>query len=340
MGRVLLLGGDGAVGTVVHTILAAAGHDVLVAHHNPVLTDIQHPGVRTLVLDVADLVAYASELHGVDLVINCTGRVDPKLVVGAAEHGADFLDVGAGITLPAAVHGLDADLRAAGTTAVVGVGLAPGLTGLLAAAVASAASGAGPVEITVLLGLGEANGAAGTRWMLDQLKSRPAGRSRGVELPGSFGRRRAVPLDFGDRASLGSRFSTTINSYCVLDPPWVDRLTRVFARLPKRLRSAASPTGGVRLLRRHAWWVVHVTAPSAAAWAMGWNETAATGTVTAWAARQLLAGAWPVGAHDLHALTSLDAVAPCLRRAGIGVALSLPGAHGQASGVGPQPSVC
>ena len=86
------------------------------------------------------------------------------------------------------------------------IGVAPGLTNLLARLCVDGLPDAQGVDITVLIGLGERHGTAAVQWTVDGLTARQRrdgagpGRAR-VSLPG-FGTRGAYPFPFSDQHTL------------------------------------------------------------------------------------------------------------------------------------------
>ena len=97
--------------------------------------------------------SYRAALASVDVVVNAAGVEDPALAAIAAERVAAFVDITATSAYVAALERLRPR-----RPVLVSVGLAPGLTNLLAAAVHEAEPG--PIDIALLLGAGERHGAA------------------------------------------------------------------------------------------------------------------------------------------------------------------------------------
>ena len=89
------------------------------------------------------------------------------------------------------------------------MGLAPGLTNLLARRCAQTLEAGRSIDVFVLLGLGEAHGEAAVRWTVENLVKRfPAPGAGMVEsltdpksttFPGGYGVRRAYRFDFADQ---------------------------------------------------------------------------------------------------------------------------------------------
>jgi hypothetical protein len=176
--KALVLGGHGAVGAEMVSELRVGGDDCLVAGRDPAradrLVDLREPGAAS----------YRTALTNVDVVVNAAGIENPALAAIAAEHGAAFVDITATSGYVAALERLRPP-----RPVLVSVGLAPGLTNLLAAAVHD--SEPGPIDIALLVGAGERHGAAATAWSYGLLGKRfrdPDGASRtpqDLHLPGT-----------------------------------------------------------------------------------------------------------------------------------------------------------
>ncbi|MFF1671299.1 NAD-dependent epimerase/dehydratase family protein [Nocardiopsis flavescens] len=293
--RVLVLGGYGAVGAPATAALRAAGHTCLTAGRDPRRAD--------LALDLARREDYRRALEGVDVVVNAAGAEDPALAALAAEHGAAFVD-------PTASSGYTARLERLAPRAPVllGVGLAPGLTGLLAADLHAARPGPEPVEVAVLLGEGEAHGAAATAWTLgllgrsfpDPATGEPVRNlSRGAvfDLPGR-GRRRLLRADFADQHALTRDLGRPVRTHLGLDSAALTRALGLLARLPGAGRLPGVP----RLPGSDVWTAAARSGPHLRL-ARGRGQSRATAAVTAHAAA-LAAGLEP-GVHHLHRVLAL-----------------------------------
>jgi hypothetical protein len=292
---VLVLGGYGAVGAHLVTELRAGGDIALAAGRDPSRAD------RVVDLRERGAHSYRAALAEVDVVVNAAGAEDPGLAVAAGERGAAFVDITASTGYVAALE----RLRPA-RPVLLSVGLAPGLTNLLATAVHRAAPG--PIDIVVLLGAGERHGAAATAWSYDLLGRRFRGphgdevrnftRPQDFALPG-YGRRRVYRADFSDQHTLTRDLGVPVRTYFGLDSrtataalallTWAPAATKAFGGLhppgtDRWLAFARGPAGTVR-------------------WARGRGQSHATSLVAAEAAR-LAAGLSP-GVHHLHHIMTM-----------------------------------
>ena len=248
--HVLLLGHRGAVGTVISRELTAAGHHVTGASRS---SGVDLRG------DLSSLAALAADS---DAVVNASGIERPDL---AAATGATPL-----IEISATSAYLDALRAAAAGPVVLGAGLAPGLSTVLVAALDALPGD--EVDVFVMLGSGEAHGAAAVEWTASLVgsdvyqppeggvvrnlmssrrlplaavadgsgKARPSG-----ERAGERAGRRFLRADFPDHVLLGDELGLTIRSYLALSSPLMTGALGAIARVPAlgRLLGAAPHIG-------------------------------------------------------------------------------------------------
>lgn len=314
--RALVLGGYGAVGATVVSQLRGYGEAAIAAGRDPRRAE--------LVVDAADPDSYRAALDGVDVVVNAAGIEDPALVRIATDQGVGFVDITASTRYVAAVEQLTVS-----APVLLSVGLAPGVTNLLAAAVRAAEApgeatetkrGAG-VEIAIVLGAGDAHGAAATDWSYQLLGRRfpdPATgapvrnytQGRTFALPG-LGRRRLYRTDFSDQHTLTRDLGVPVRTYFGLDSRLGTGALAVLTWVPgaRRLPHNAPIPGG------DGWLMYAQGAGGATRWLRGRGQSEGTGVVTALATRTALG--LPPGVHHLHRVLTLDDVAVdgALRRA-------------------------
>jgi hypothetical protein len=95
-------------------------------------------------VDLCEAGSLQAALSDVDVVVNAAGMEDPALAALIAGHGVPLVDIAATTSYVAALERLELP-----QPALFSVGLAPGLTNLLAAAVHATAPG--PVDLVVPL---------------------------------------------------------------------------------------------------------------------------------------------------------------------------------------------
>lgn len=292
--RVLVLGGYGAVGRHLVAELRRTGDIVLVAGRDPARADVGidlgDPGLRS----------YREALDGIDVVVNTSGSEDPRLAQQAAEHGSAFVDVTASTGYVALL-----EQQPPAGPVILSVGLAPGLTNLLAAAVH--AQSPGPIDLAVLLGAGERHGAAATEWSYrllgrtfraDNECVRNYTRPRAFELPGHR-RRRLLRADFSDQHVLTRDLDVRVRTYFALD----SRIATLGLGLATWIPGAARMPHLLPFSGSDEWTVLARTQSGLTRWARGRSQSRATALVAAAAVRA--ATSMEPGVHHLHNVLTL-----------------------------------
>ncbi|WP_232662670.1 NAD-dependent epimerase/dehydratase family protein [Pseudonocardia sp. TRM90224] len=286
----LVLGGYGAVGAAVVGELRAAGHSVTTAGRDAAradrAVDLREPGLRS----------YREALAGIDVVVNAAGVESIDVV--AATGPAAFVDITA---TTAYVHAVE---RLAPTGPVLlSVGLAPGLTNLLAAQLHRERP-ARRIDVAVLLGTGDAHGAAATGWTFGLLGRRFADPATGepvlnfsgahpFDLPGA-GRRRLVRADFADQHVLTRDLGVPVRTWFGLTSRFATAGLTLLSRLP----GAGSLPGDAHLPGSDAWLVCAVADDGRTRARAGRGQSLATAEIAARAAA--LAPTLAPGVHHLH----------------------------------------
>ncbi|MFI5801770.1 saccharopine dehydrogenase [Streptomyces sp. NPDC051561] len=200
-GRILVAGGYGAVGTAVTRALdgwfpgrvVPGGRDGARARRlGGVRVDVSDPGGFRRTLD---------ELGDIAAVVLCVEPPDAGIAGICFERGIHLVDVSANRQLLDSVGELHDVATAHKATAVLSVGVAPGLTNLLARRAHLAVGGAERIDLTVLLGSGERHGADAVRWTVAGLTRPVTARPARTALPG-HGARTAHPFPFSDQYTL------------------------------------------------------------------------------------------------------------------------------------------
>ncbi len=159
-------------------------------------------------LDLSAPINVDEILSDVHTVVMCVEQESTQLVEQVLAAGVNYVDISASYSFLAQVEQLDRPARDAGSTAILGVGLTPGLTNLLAKHLAGQVEQVDRIEITIMLGLGDAAGSDAYKWTLKnataQFQIREDGkwrRARGMSEP------RRVPLLGRDQSRVAYRFN-------------------------------------------------------------------------------------------------------------------------------------
>jgi hypothetical protein len=320
---IVVVGGYGAVGRVAALMLSAwfpgrvvvAGRDLGRAAEFARST---RGAVTARRIDVERAADVADMLEGASVVVMCVERANEAVARACLERGVHYIDVSASATVLAAIARLHPVAVRHGATAALSVGLAPGLTNLLARHCVDRLPTATHVDITVLVGLGEHHGAGAVEWTVGNLAA-PAGRGGAhtakrarVRLP-EFGPRTAYPFPFSDQYTLTETLGLPVRTRLCFDSKVMTgtvfalRRAGLFA-LMRRLRLHTALTA--LFSRFHMGtdrYVVQATAYDRdgrreTCAASGRLEARATAIVTAHVARRLRHGTAPPGALHLDQL--------------------------------------
>ncbi len=140
MSRLTILGGCGAVGSTAARALAAGGH-----FSELVIADKEEEAARRLAAELGDKVSAAAVdaddagslrevMSGSDVVLNCVGpfyRFGPPILRAAIEAGVNYVDICDDMDATQEMLAMDEQAKAAGVSALVGMGSSPGMANLL-----------------------------------------------------------------------------------------------------------------------------------------------------------------------------------------------------------------
>lgn len=314
--RALVLGARGAVGREVAARLRDAGDTVVAAGRTA------PDGGVALDLATGEGLAQLARVSGtVDVVVNASGMERPEI---AAHVGATSL-----VDISAAGSYLDALAEQAslhGARVLLGAGLAPGLSTLMAAEVAGEPGD--EIDVMVTLGSGEAHGAAAVEWTSRLLgtdlhappEDHPVPNLRSWHRASVPGRRPRSYLraDFPDHVLIGRGRDRRIRSYLALSSPAATAALAVIARVPPlhgllaRVPQVGSERWHLLVTNRRTGRTLHAT---------GEGQSRATGALAALAARRVVEDPPPVP-------TSMDQIIDWTGILGTGLLSRSPGAAG------------
>lgn len=174
--KILVVGGYGNVGRKISSILASKfPQQVIVAGRNYqsaiALADECNNKIIPRELDINAVDDIDFLLDDVALVIVCVEQKNTRFVRQCIQKGINYIDISASYQFLAQIEELNADAQSNKSTVVLSVGLAPGLTNLLASYGKQAHPDANNVDIFILLGLGEVHGREAILWTIENLKT-------------------------------------------------------------------------------------------------------------------------------------------------------------------------
>ncbi|WBU36731.1 hypothetical protein [Homoserinibacter sp. YIM 151385] len=285
MSRALVLGARGAVGRAAVTALRAVAWEVAegsrTAADERLRIDLGAPEGRRRLHAAAASGEYAA-------VLNASGVEDAR--IGAVADQAALVDISATAAyLDALAEAVPPDARV-----VLGAGIAPGLSTILAAAL-DARQG-DEIDVAVMLGSGERHGPAAVEWTAGLLGAAihdpvEGGTLRNLvrrrRMPDGRGRRIHLRADFPDQLLLGHASGLRIRSWLALDSRVSTAALGVAAHLPGAVGAAvvrrAPHLGG------SAWRVAALNRRTGELReARGEGQSAATGRLAALAVRRVV----------------------------------------------------
>jgi hypothetical protein len=320
-GPVVVIGGSGAVGrSVARSLASMEGCELVVtardASRARTVARGLGPTVTGIAVDTDDRAGVQRAVDGARVVVMCVERANARIAGTCLAQGIDYVDVSATDAVLDAIRRHHDGAVGSGATALLSVGVAPGLTNLLARLLRRELPTSSSIDLTLCFGLRGDAGPDSRRWVVDGLTARPAARAATVDLPG-FGRRRAHWFPFSDQATIAAALDLAVTTRLCFESRAVT--SAAFAARSAGLVALAGRLGGRGLLDRALGTVrfgtdrflVHAQASDRAGTSMvasisGTGECRTTGRVTAAAVRHLLAGSVPTGVHDLDAVVDAE----------------------------------
>ncbi len=268
-----------------------------------------------------------ADLEDARVVVMCAESDDESFPRACIEAKSHYVDVSATHEHILEVETLRDFAREQGVVAVMNVGLAPGLTNLLARFVKERLEEVERIDIDILLGLGEAHGLHGMQWTLERvgrpfsvMTARGPVSVRGfmdpkqTRFPGPYGQRTTYRFDFSDQHALPATLGVPeVSTRMCFDSKWATllfammaktRLARVTERLGAARVNAAS--GLFRLgsedcvVRAEAFGRKPNGPSSASAVIAGEREVRATGLVAGYVAERLYEEALPADVFHIE----------------------------------------
>ena len=244
-GRVLVLGGQGVLGTAIAVAFGAAGWTSVRAGRRP----DSGADFRLVDLDEPDTLEQA--LDGIDLIVSTVP--DERLVAErmVLSRGGVLINVSA--MAASAVQRLRRVPGEPRGTVLMNAGIAPGLTNLLAADLLADHPEADEVELVFTVSAKSAVGPAGSRFAHRALTRETRHQTTVVALPEPFGRRRCLGFAEADNGWLGAvADGRAVSPYLCISEHRVHSALLAFnsagiiARLPRSAFAGAAGSAGGR----------------------------------------------------------------------------------------------
>lgn len=173
--KILIVGGYGAVGSIIAEQLAVHFPDrIIVAGRNldkaKQLAAKLNNAVIPYFLDIHNF-SDTALLNNVSLVIMCIDQANLHFIKACIAHRINYIDITANQELIENIETLHQDARENNSSVILSVGLAPGITNLLAQHSLNTNKDITAIDIFILLGLGEKHGDHAYQWTFDNFNT-------------------------------------------------------------------------------------------------------------------------------------------------------------------------
>lgn len=243
-GDIVIAGGYGHVGRAIAKHLASRYPGrVVLAGRNLDKAREAAAGIGSDCRGIKLDTAAGAAPEGAAAVIMCLDQFDPSFASDCLSGGMAYVDVSADGRILEMIEALDPAARRNGGTGLIDVGLAPGLTNILARLLVESTAGIERLDLFVLLGSGDDHGPAAIEWTLDKFDSefiviengtphwvRAQRETRTARVPGRKLPVLGVRFDFPEQRSLARTLDIpTVNSWMATLPPAAARSMRLAA---------------------------------------------------------------------------------------------------------------
>ncbi len=248
--KILIAGGYGQVGRVIaHGLSPQFPGQVIIAGRSrtkaeALATELGH-GTQASRIDVNASGMLDEILDDVCLVIMCLNQWEVSFVRTCLELGIQYIDLSAQHDFQKKIESLDTIAKEHGATALLSVGVAPGLSNVLAAYARRQFDNLTHVDIFIMLGLGDVHGHAAIAWLVDNLdveffvhdggvlrKVKSFNESRACHFPGISEKRTAFRFDFSDQHVIPQTLKIpSVSTWLCFDSSFVTQLISLLARI-------------------------------------------------------------------------------------------------------------
>jgi saccharopine dehydrogenase-like NADP-dependent oxidoreductase len=250
MKAILVAGGYGVVGRRIAADLAIDYPVVIAGRHfdrGEAIAKQLGRGIRAQLLDVTDPDSVAAAVRASSLVVSCIDQPGRRLLNAAIDFGVMYTDITPHLTELGRgwrYEQLRQQAIGRGARVVLGTGIVPGISNVIARALADGLGGADRIVTSLLLSVHDESGPASLEYFAKELAmpfSRhvdgrdvaawPFTEPVSIAFPQPFGERRAYLFPFSDQVlypvTLAAR---SVETRLALDPPGMDRLLAFISR--------------------------------------------------------------------------------------------------------------
>ena len=242
---ILIVGGYGAVGRhVVMELIKTCPEKIIIAGRdlNKANAFVQEIGysLKTMQIDINKIEQFEQHLKPVHTVLMCVEAKDTTFVKSCIDNGVNYVDISASNRFFTETKQFEEKAIQNHVSCILGVGIAPGLSSLLAKRVADEMEVVNQIDFTLMLGLGEQHGADGVRWFLEHLRTdfevegvvkKPFINKHQAHFSQPLGTRDAYSFDLADRQILSETLNVPVNTYYCYDSTFITGLLHVLKKV-------------------------------------------------------------------------------------------------------------
>ncbi len=210
--NILILGGYGNVGSMIaRSLIEKSDAKIVIAgrRYTQAQAEASQYAERGIAreINVADIKDYDVILKDVDLVITCFDIPNDRFPRACLERGVNYVDISAEQKVLSRIEALDDFAKEHDATALISVGLMPGISNLMAKRGIEQFGEAQRVDNVALLGLGEVFGSASADWTISHYGDRYDVNRIKINMGENFGMRTAYRFAFADQYMLRKTLS-------------------------------------------------------------------------------------------------------------------------------------
>lgn len=331
--NILVLGATGSVGRETGAKLVRQGAGVIVASRSQQRADALAASIGAVDAVAIDVTRSRWRIpDNVGIVIDCTGHDRVEIATRAAESGCTHIDVSASADHVERTFRLHARIAATGHSVIVGAGLAPGISTMMAHRLLTDGTVNG-LRVDLVVDLFDPHGSRAMSFITslagssftDPITNRrianfsdPSSRL----LPAGFGTVTTARVGFSDATIFAERLGRSVDVRLGFTQPGVTKLLGHLRRRHVRTLAPLAEAGARLAVHRPRAWVCAASDGHRCIWATGVGQASATAAhvgllVHRLHTRDLRPGVLP--AHDIAPLD--DASCDKLRSSGIAIAI-------------------
>lgn len=243
--KILIIGGYGTVGSTIATHLSKVyPNKIIVAGRNIKKAEKLTRKLNNLIIPYEFDVSNISSLEilkNVRLVIMCIDQEDSNFVETCINYKINYIDITANQQLIEKFEKLNAKAKEKEVSVILSVGLAPGITNLMAKQCIEKLPNTKKIEIYILLGLGEKHGDSAYQWTLENIHKNYAIQINGTKktvrsftepkTTNLLGQRTFYYFNFSDQHSLANITSVpTVKTRLAFDSNFFTKLVAILRK--------------------------------------------------------------------------------------------------------------